>query len=378
MQKAQTKYILFVSTTIILTFFLLFISAEILLRVYSKLSPAFFAPTDKSYNQFRPKPNSWVNGFKVNSKGFQEEEFIIPKKADTYRILAIGDSFTLGVVPYRTNFISLLKENLKEKNKSIEILNLGISATTVRDYLSLFVDEGLELNPDLILVNIFIGNDIHDSVAKKESSLYTLRLFQYLRAIYLYNENETNWTKRIGADTNAYAYDENIKTMSDNVYYKLQKDLFIVYFDHKHALGILKHNYTSMFRDLQTLNEICKSKNIKLLVTLLPAEVQVDKDLQKVLENEFIKELPKSGEFKSIEAFTKTINYSLPNKLVKEELNKLKVKHLDMLEHFQEKSKSTRLYKPNDSHWNIAGNELAANLLYDFLLSENQLLNKTK
>ena len=301
MQKAQTKYILFVSTTIILTFFLLFISAEILLRVYSKLSPAFFAPTDKSYNQFRPKPNSWVNGFKVNSKGFQEEEFIIPKKADTYRILAIGDSFTLGVVPYRTNFISLLKENLKEKNKSIEILNLGISATTVRDYLSLFVDEGLELNPDLILVNIFIGNDIHDSVAKKESSLYTLRLFQYLRAIYLYNENETNWTKRIGADTNAYAYDENIKTMSDNVYYKLQKDLFIVYFDHKHALGILKHNYTSMFRDLQTLNEICKSKNIKLLVTLLPAEVQVDKDLQKVLENEFIKELPKSGEFKSIE-----------------------------------------------------------------------------
>lgn len=378
MQKAQLKHLLFIIITFIFSFFLLFISAEILLRVYSKISPAFFAPTDKSYNQFRPKPNSWVNGFKVNTKGFQEEEFIIPKKADTFRILAIGDSFTLGVVPYENNFISIIKRRIREEINSIEVYNLGIPATTMRDYLSLFVDEGLELNPDMIIVNIFIGNDIHDSIAKKESSLYTLRLFQYLRAIYLYNENEAIWTKRIGADTNAYAYDDNVKTMSDSVYYKLQKDLFIIYFDHKHALGRLKHNYASMFRDLNTLNEICKSKNIKLLVALLPSEVQVDRDLKKVLENEFINELPKSGEFQSIEAFTKTINYSLPNKLVKEELNKLNIKHLDMLEQFQEKSKSTRLYKPNDSHWNIAGNELAANLLYDFLLSEKYILNKSK
>ena len=353
----------------IFSLILLFICIEILLRVYSKITPAFFAPTDKTYNQFRPKPNSWVNGFQVNSKGFQDEEFSVPKKAGTFRILAIGDSFTLGVVPYENNFVTLLENSLREKKSYIEIFNMGISATTIRGYLSLFVDEGLDLNPDMILLNIYIGNDIFDSEKKVESSLYTLRFIKYIRAIFLYNELTSDWSKRIGSDSKDYSYDNNRKTMNETTFYQLQKDLFIIYFDNKYTLGSLKYKYASIFRDLHTFNEICKSKNIKLLVTLFPSEIQVDQSLQKIIETEFTND-PIVGAFGSYETFIKSINYSLPNRIIGEELKKQNIQYIDLLDSFKEKALTTKLYKPNDTHWNIEGNLLAAEVLEQYFLEK--------
>jgi hypothetical protein len=86
--------------------------------------------------------------------------------------------------PYKDNFITLLQESLKEKNPSLEILNMGIPGTSVKEYLSLFVDEGLELNPDMLLLNVYIGNDILETEKKEESNLYTVRFFKYVNAVF--------------------------------------------------------------------------------------------------------------------------------------------------------------------------------------------------
>ena len=39
------------------------------------------------------------------------------------------------------------------------------------------------------------------------------------------------------------------------------------------------------------------------------------------------------------------------------------IDYLDLLPSFVAASKTTRLYKPNDTHWNIAGNSFAAELI---------------
>ena len=44
-------------------------------------------------------------------------------------------------------------------------------------------------------------------------------------------------------------------------------------------------------------------------------------------------------------------------------MKKENINYLDLLEPFKAKSQTTRLYKPNDTHWNIAGNKLAAELI---------------
>jgi hypothetical protein len=54
------------------------------------------------------------------------------------------------------------------------------------------------------------------------------------------------------------------------------------------------------------------------------------------------------------------LDFSLPNRLLAEKLSALNIDYLDLLEPFQQAGEKTRLYRPNDSHWNIAGNRLAA------------------
>ncbi len=346
------------------------ITVEIFLRVYSKFNPTFFAPKNKTYDQFRPNPKSWVNGFQLNSKGYQDEEFSIQKKEGTFRILAVGDSFTFGVVPYKNNFATVLEDHLKEKNLSIEIINMGIPSTNVQDYLSLFIDEGLELSPDMIVLNIYIGNDItYASQNKKESAIYTLRFINYINAFFKFNRNGDKVIARLGGDNRENLYNDEAKSMDDKTFIEIQKSLFFIYFDKEYIVKHLSHKYDSIFRDLNTMNKICQDRKIKLLITLLPAEIQVDKNLQKIIEPEVYKDL--SNKFDSHDNFIESINYSLPNIRIKNELAKQNIQYLDLLESFQKKAMISKFYKPNDTHWNIAGNLLAADLIYEYMLKES-------
>jgi lysophospholipase L1-like esterase len=347
-----------------------FIIVEVFLRVYSKFSPTFFAPKNKAYDQFRPNPNSWINGFQLNSKGYQDEEFSIQKKEGTFRILAIGDSFTFGVVPYKNNFVTIIEERLKEIKPSIEIINMGIPSTNVQDYLSLLIDEGLELNPDMIMINVYIGNDItYASQSKKESSIYTIRFINYLKAFFKFNRNGEKVITRLGGDNKENLYNDEANSMDDHTFMEVQKSLFFIYLDKDYILKELTHRYDSIFKDLNTLNQICQDRKIKLLITLLPAEIQVDKNLQKIIEAEVYKDL--SNKFDSHEKFIESIHYSLPNAKLKNELTKQNIEYLDLLDPFQKKGLSKKFYKPKDTHWNIAGNMLAADLIYEYLLKVN-------
>ncbi|MEZ5421131.1 MAG: hypothetical protein R2708_27860 [Vicinamibacterales bacterium] len=64
----------------------------------------------------------------------------------------------VGVVPRRDNYLTLVEQALAADGPA-EVVNLGVSGTEPRDYLSLLVDEGLGLDPDLVLVGFFVGND---------------------------------------------------------------------------------------------------------------------------------------------------------------------------------------------------------------------------
>lgn len=99
------------------------------------------------------------------------EEFTIAKPQDEYRILMIGDSMTFGYgVEEQFNIPSVLKERLNQylevngiSDKKIQIINAGFAAGKAADTYYLYLTRrGLELNPDLLIVNYFLNNDIAD------------------------------------------------------------------------------------------------------------------------------------------------------------------------------------------------------------------------
>ena len=70
-----------------------------------------------------------------------------------------------------------------------------------------------------------------------------------------------------------------------------------------------------------------------------------------------------------------TWNTRLPNEKLTAELEELKIDYIDLYKSFTERT-TEQLYRPRDTHWNIAGNNLAANIIQDYLL--NQYVDRMK
>jgi hypothetical protein len=103
---------------------------------------------------------NWFNYWN-NALGLNDEEFEVPKPAGRFRVLALGDSFTFGLVPYPHNVMTLLEGHLRTAcpGRDLDVLNFGIGGTGVGDYRTIVTLGLATYEPDLVLVNFYAGND---------------------------------------------------------------------------------------------------------------------------------------------------------------------------------------------------------------------------
>ena len=338
-KDANAKSAKKVSYIIILTIIISLISCiagEISLRVYNYFNPVFIFYTD-SYNRFRGRPFEDYGDFKLNSKGFNDLEFT-PKKENTYRILGIGDSFAFGVVPYKYNYLTLLESQFNKKGVNIEVLNMGIPLTGPKEYLSIFVREGLEF---------FTGNDFVESLEERKwySWSYLATFINYFINIHPQYREIVNNKKGKYCDT--------CPTLNKDYYSKVESNRSIAY-----VKGAV--NFESVCDEalsyLIEMRNICRKKGIALVVVIIPDEIQVNPVVQAEVKNTFYSNVP-DDEW----------DITLPNTILANKLKNLGIDYLDLYEYFAKESKQKVLYKPRDTHWNIAGNQLAANEIQDYL-----------
>jgi hypothetical protein len=105
----------------------------------------------------------------------------------------------------------------------------------------------------------------------------------------------------------------------------------------------------------------CDQRKIKLVILLLPAQFQVDQALREAVLTKY-KHIAEEN-----------LDLSYPDNLIVNFCRTHNINCLDMLEQFQEQGKTRQLYMLRDSHWNEAGNRLAADLIFEYL-NKNQLL----
>jgi hypothetical protein len=125
----------------------------------------------------------WFN-YWTNALGFNDEEFTVPKPAGRFRVMAVGDSFTYGLVPYPQNVMTLLEAALRAAcpDRDLDLLNFGIGGTNVTDYRTIIELGYATYEPDLVLVNFYAGNDSPDLYrrASEGPSLRSLLRHSYL------------------------------------------------------------------------------------------------------------------------------------------------------------------------------------------------------
>ena len=101
----------------------------------------------------------------LNSLGYRGNEFSIEKKPGVKRILILGDSITFGHgVADRFTYPFQTEELLhKEGFTNTEVINAGYASGFSPDSYYLYLKErGFKLEPDIVLVGLFVLNDIND------------------------------------------------------------------------------------------------------------------------------------------------------------------------------------------------------------------------
>lgn len=102
---------------------------------------------------------------RINAAGLRGEE-LGAKPEDVCRVLAVGDSFTFGLGVEETEvFHRVAAERLREEGLAVEVANGGIPAIGVPQEVRWLERHGLATDPDLVLLTIFVGNDLRDAVS---------------------------------------------------------------------------------------------------------------------------------------------------------------------------------------------------------------------
>jgi len=85
---------------------------------------------------------------RINKRGFRGEEFSVPKKEGSYRILTMGDSITYGNGDNDKTWPAYLGKIL-----DVEVINGGVPNWESSHLLARFKNEGIYFKPDLVIIH---------------------------------------------------------------------------------------------------------------------------------------------------------------------------------------------------------------------------------
>jgi hypothetical protein len=98
------------------------------------------------------------------------------------------------------------------------------------------------------------------------------------------------------------------------------------------------------------MRDVARQAGAELLVVLIPDEAQVDVALEDTIA-------------RATGMAPGDLDFARPTDVIARALAEKDIAAIDLLPAFAGASPTTRLYKPRDTHWNVAGNRLAADVI---------------
>lgn len=111
----------------------------------------------------------------INSKGLRDVEIAYEKPGNTQRILLLGDSMTAAFqVPLADSYGEVLEQELNAAgvvDDSWQVVNGGINGFGTDNELLFFRLEGQKYQPDVVVVGMYLANDIYNNSYELETRL---------------------------------------------------------------------------------------------------------------------------------------------------------------------------------------------------------------
>ena len=322
------------------------VCVEATLRILGSfsISPLLTPPSasaEEVLQKYQGRPHGTFNDKRLNSLGFFDEEFSKRRVRGVRKIAALADSFGIGVVPYKANFLTILDDLLDERSPT-DVYNFAVPAIGPTDQLYLYRTQVREFEPDLVLLCFFIGNDIEYREERSIFSVDSLYLPTLIRRLFS--------IRRYGLDLPLT--DENQPTFSVEDFFRIElgRMQLAVRPLRSPAFSAIQKTYTYTFDVLARMHDEIGSK---LHVALIPDEYQVNDRL-----------------FTAVAAYSKAprlFDRDAPNRRIKRFLENNEIAYLDLLEPIRSAQRGGVTYKLRDTHWNVRGNLVAAEALAAWL-----------
>jgi hypothetical protein len=281
-------------------------------------------------------------GLRGNQLGYPGPDFQVAKRPGVRRIAALGDSFAVGTaVPFADNYLTLLERILPGS----EVYNFGVAGAGPREYLHILQRDVWTYQPDLVLVSIFVGNDITEQLA-------TPRHFDPRQhALYLAFQRSWCLLEHRTQGLTATCPDNRCKTagLSPERFREVEARRLAVCVSP--SSSALEKKWRQALEYLQQIIADARRNGVPLAVVLIPDEFQVNPHvLAPAIEDAGF---PRPS-----------VVLNLPQQRLSTFFRERGVPCLDLLPTFEGESGT---YVPYDTHWSVAGNRLAADALKTWL-----------
>jgi len=320
------------------------------------------------------KPHMAVLGSigRSNSQGFRDRERAVERSPIRFRALAVGDSQTYGAgVTYDETFSALLESRLRETEPTAEVLNLGVPGWEPPEELHLLQVYGMQFQPDVVLMNFYVGNDIirrrgaywEQPIVVAGQSYYVHatgnRIHDLLSPDRWFLYHHVNYVIRLGSlSFNRWRRipvqeaDHGITLRTRQGYLQELDERTDIYLADEPEEIRLQWDKTRQI--LAGFKRAVEERGATLILVLVPDHVQVDRRLRE--------------EFLAARAETPgRFDFELPQRRLKQWGQAQGVTTVDLLPAFRDATLEAPLYFETDLHLTVAGHRCVTNGLWSLL-----------
>jgi hypothetical protein len=318
------------------------------------------------------KPSFWDRkidfeafGVTPNSLGYNDREFSV-EKTGALRIVAVGDSFFVAAVPRPFGVIRQMEQRLAALREDAppEVYNFAIMATAPWDYLEILRQEALDFSPDVVVLGIYVANDIKmpahlHPLEKRSLALYRLlaslaRLWQAKSVAARGDFLDITTIERVDEE---YWYDGLVPPLWPRDIYLANAASFLELLL-PHPSAHKEEEWRSTLQAIRETRDLVEASGARLFVVICPDHVQTSPKLRAEITSTFGVDLA-------------PFDLEYPQRRLMAFCEQEKMACLDLLPVFRAEGERTgdpdRLYLPSDNHWSAPGNQLAGRALGDWL-----------
>lgn len=294
----------------------------------------------------------------VNNVGLRGEDIKTEKEEGTYRILMLGDSFTMGGgVRDEETFSFLLEELLNTAGRRVEVLNAGVdSYSPILSYRQLVTQYGPLLEPQLVVLN-FDMSDLMQEVAYRKLSIVDqsgniigFRISAGWETINRFIDNNLYFTRLIVFYLRRSSVDREEITVGNMVMLANPELL-------RHTLADddadRTEQWQNIFDSILKIREYCTDRGIDFLLTVYPWGHQV-----------------RDEEWSQGRVLFLDRDFSVSDRSVvrlKAFASNNAVDILDVFPAFRSYDGASRLYYDADIHWTASGHRIMAGELARYI-----------